>query len=581
VNETGPVLSLIRLIGAAPGPRIIALLSVMVVASLSEGFGIVMLVPLLEQLGSGDGGYAPLRGLQELGLPALSLGWILIIVVTLTGVRALSQYGQSVIAAKLQHDVVDDLRLRCFGGLLHAEWSWLAERKSADHAALLVTNIGRVGNGLNQALMLIASSASLVACLAAAFLLSWQVMAIAIGCGITLLLTTGRQRKRALQIGRDLGLANRSLQGQIQEGLTGIRQAKIFQAEARYYNQMAAVLGVLRSKQMAYAESSAFNRAILQLSGAVLVALLVYAAINWWHLPSAVLLPLVFVFARMVPILGAIQSSYHHWLHAVSALNETRDLLQATDAAKEVPATANLSSAVPLDNALELHKVSYRYGSRQSPALNEISLTIEARTTTVISGPSGAGKSSLADMLMGLIMPQSGEMRIDGSPLSPDLRQRWRSSVAYVQQDAFLFSDTVRNNLLWSRADASEADLQSALATAAATFVDQLPHGIDTRIGDGGVRLSGGERQRIALARALLRKPALLILDEATSALDPENEAVVRRAIAQLHGNMTIILIGHRLAMLDQADQVIELTAGKAVSKTVPRVTAEESERAA
>jgi ATP-binding cassette subfamily C protein len=126
-----------------------------------------------------------------------------------------------------------------------------------------------------------------------------------------------------------------------------------------------------------------------------------------------------------------------------------------------------------------------------------------------------------------------------------------------------LFHESVRDNLLWASPNASEAELNFALTTAAADFVFALPDGLNTIVGDGGVRLSGGERQRIALARALLCAPTLLILDEATSALDPANEAAIRLAIANLRGNMTIILIGHRLAMLDQADQVIELWDGQ------------------
>ncbi len=559
MNQLAPLPALINLIRAAPRRRVFALLAVMMLASLSEGFGIVMLVPLLERLGGGD---TTIAALSWLGAPGLSLGWILLFFFGLTVMRAASQYGQSVLSAKLQHDLVDDLRLRCFGGLLHAEWRWLAERRTADHVALLVTNIGRIGMGLNQALLLIALSASLAACLAAAALLSWQIMVAAVVCGALLLLAFGGQRRRALQIGRDLGLANRALQSRIQEGLTGVRQTKILQAEARHLNHMETVLASLRGKQIAFVESTAIGRGILQIAGAGLLALIVYAAINWWHLSYAILLPLVLVFARMVPILGALQTSYHHWLHAVPALNETHLLLAETKAIREA-ATVGPLGPVRLETALELANVNFRYASRQSLALNDISLTITARTTTAITGPSGAGKSSLADMLMGLIMPDSGALHVDGTQITPELRQPWRASVAYVQQDAFLFDDSIRNNLLWYHPDSSEAELHAALATASAEFVHELPQGIDTVVGDGGVRLSGGERQRIALARALLRKPALLILDEATSALDPANELAIRGAIANLHGDLTIILIGHRLSMIDQADRCIEIRDGQ------------------
>jgi ATP-binding cassette, subfamily C, bacterial len=142
-------------------------------------------------------------------------------------------------------------------------------------------------------------------------------------------------------------------------------------------------------------------------------------------------------------------------------------------------------------------------------------------------------------------------------------RRAWRGAVAYVEQDAFLFHDTIRNNLLFVRPDASEAELKAALSTASASFVFAFADSIDTVVGDRGTRLSGGERQRIALARALLMQPALIILDEATSALDQESESAILAAVVKLRDHMAIVLVGHRRAMLEIADKVVVLEAGR------------------
>jgi ATP-binding cassette subfamily C protein len=185
---------------------------------------------------------------------------------------------------------------------------------------------------------------------------------------------------------------------------------------------------------------------------------------------------------------------------------------------------------------------------------------------TAIVGPSGAGKSTLADLMMGLLAPDEGVVLIDALPLSGKHLHAWRRSVGYVPQENFLFHDTIRTNLQWAKSDATESEMRRALESAAALdFVTALPSGLDTVVGDRGVRLSGGERQRIALARALLRNPNLLLLDEATSSLDSENERRIQQAVERLHGDITVVVIAHRLSTVSRADQVVLLDEGKVV----------------
>jgi ATP-binding cassette subfamily C protein len=233
----------------------------------------------------------------------------------------------------------------------------------------------------------------------------------------------------------------------------------------------------------------------------------------------------------------------------------------------ETPVDEREPAPWPVNEAIVLDTVHLTYEGRDRPALDGVSLRLPARTSTAIVGASGAGKSTLADVLMGLLRPDAGQVSIDGWPLTGTQRHAWRQSVAYVPQEVFLFHDSIRNNLLWGHPEANDDDLRRALERAAAAFVFDLPQGVDTLVGDGGVRLSGGERQRLALARALLRRPSLLILDEATSALDRDNEAQVREAIEHLHGDLTLVVIGHRLATLEHADQVVVMKAGRVAAQ--------------
>jgi ATP-binding cassette subfamily C protein len=198
--------------------------------------------------------------------------------------------------------------------------------------------------------------------------------------------------------------------------------------------------------------------------------------------------------------------------------------------------------------------------------VRDVTFTLDAGATTAIVGPSGSGKSTLADLLMGLLTPSEGRILVDGVTLDGGRLDAWRDQIGYVAQEAFLFHESVRANLLWARPDASEEEIWHALRLASAdAFVRALPHGLDTVVGDRGVLVSGGERQRLSLARALVRRPALLILDEATSSLDSENEARIQQAIDKLHQQMTIVVITHRLSTIRGADTIHVVDRGRLV----------------
>jgi ATP-binding cassette, subfamily C, bacterial len=212
--------------------------------------------------------------------------------------------------------------------------------------------------------------------------------------------------------------------------------------------------------------------------------------------------------------------------------------------------------------------VSFRYDKDdRNFVLDHLELFIRARQTTVILGPSGGGKSTFADLLIGLLTPDLGQVLIDGKPLEGNLLHSWRKSVGYVPQESLLFHETLADNMRWASPESSDEDIWEALRLAAAVdFVKALPEGLKTIVGDRGVRLSGGQRQRIALARALLRKPTLLLLDEATSNLDAENEQRIIQALQELRGTMTVVFISHRQSAVQCADRVVVIEGGRALA---------------
>jgi len=220
---------------------------------------------------------------------------------------------------------------------------------------------------------------------------------------------------------------------------------------------------------------------------------------------------------------------------------------------------------IELMEGISFNNVSFSYTDRMN-TISNLNLNIKKGKITALVGESGSGKSTITDLLLGLQIPNKGLVLIDGVSLSDYKQQSFRNHVGYVPQEPILFHSSVRENLLWSKGSASEKELWDALNVAnAAIFVKDLPEGIDTIVGDRGTRLSGGQRQRIALARALIRKPELLILDEATSSLDNESESLIKQSIDNLSKSTTILIVAHRLSTIKNANQVYVMQGGRII----------------
>jgi len=301
----------------------------------------------------------------------------------------------------------------------------------------------------------------------------------------------------------------------------------------------------------------------VDLGSLALLSGLVLVAVDVLRFEASALLLLLFLFARVVPRLATLQHNLHFLASFMPSVQTVGDLEARCEANAE-PAF-DFTRSLRLRDTLAFESVQFRYSENGPAILSNFDLRIDAGTTVALVGSSGAGKTTAADLMMGLLIPQSGRILVDGVPVTRELMGPWRQSVSYVAQDTFLFHDSIRANLRWAVPDATDEAMQTALSLAAADFVWALPDGLDTIVGDRGVRFSGGERQRIALARALLRQPSLLILDEATSALDGENETRILEAIRRLHGALSIVIITHRLAAVAGADVIHVLEAGSLV----------------
>ncbi len=521
-------------------------------AAFTEGAGFVLLVPLLAALGGAD---MPLG----LALPRWPIEALLGVFVILVAVRAAVEILRRLAVQDLRIAVVDGLRIRAVDAVLGAGWHWSSSLAEGEAEALLISDIERCSYAVELCGTLVRLAASLGALGLAALVISPLAALAGFGLGALALMLLSPMRRRARELGELLSSRHDELHARLGESLRGLRVIKSFGRERAQSRRIAGALGELRAVERGYVLSSALAHAMLQLFGAVLAALGVWAALQVFAMPLAVVLALAALFVRALPLVGELQASAQGWAHAAPALDRA---LAMTERGLQHAEALGAEQAPRLGRVLALQGVGYAYREGQS-ALEHIDLEIAAGTMVALCGPSGAGKSTLADLCAGLTGPDAGAIAVDGVALTEANRIAWRRRVAYVQQEPVLFSGSVKDNLLFVEPEADEAQMMQALEAAHAGFVHSLPDGLDCDLGNAGRALSGGEKQRIALARALMRKPDLIILDEATSALDADSEEAIAAALRELAGKTTVIAIAHRGLLRDMADRIVTLENGR------------------
>lgn len=551
------------------GRRIWGGLALVVATSLLSGGGVMTLLPLLQVVGLEGGGETThgwarviADGLWACGIP-FSLPAILVLLVVLVVAQALLRAWMTRYQTALDTDFSAYLHERFYAALMQARWSFFLRQRTSDISQILAGEMQHIAAGTRQMLMLFGQSGICVIDVAVA-----TIIAPKLTVGVLVLggLVTWGMRpiwRRMLGQGQGHQRDRAALAANVSEFLAGLKVAKSHGRERVHYERYRQTVVRLGRQMVAASGYHARRRALAEIGAAVALCVVLYLALAVFRLPLAELLVLGYVFMRLFNRANSLQIYVQGIVQALPsfvAMETQREaLLVAAEEARCAPV-----QRLTLQRGLRLDAVSFCYPASATPALCELSLDLPARRATAICGQSGAGKSTLADLLLGLLTPTSGQILIDGEPLCGDRLHDWRPSIGYVPQETFLFHDTVRANLQWAAPEAGEVELRAALRAAAAeAFVDQLPQGLDTMLGDRGIRLSGGERQRLALARALLCRPTLLILDEATSALDAQNEKLIQEAIERLQGDITLVIIAHRLSTVRQADQIVVLDHGR------------------
>ncbi|TGP24016.1 MULTISPECIES: ABC transporter ATP-binding protein [unclassified Mesorhizobium] len=551
------------------GQRTLTALVFLILGSLTEGLSILLLIPLLHLIGNADQDFAvrvpgALRWLVPGG--TLSLATVLCLLVALVALQAMFNRFKSLYMARLLYDFVNRVRMNLFESIGKARWSVFTRMRSSDLDHALTGDIDRVQAAAFSLLMLAQTALLLAGYLVVSLFISPVMTSFAILIGVILFVALQPFRARATAYGRVLTASRQEQYRTVSEFLGGIKVAKSLNVEASYFAQLRATLEKMKADNVAYVRNSTIGTALFQVASVIGLSLFIYVALVRFHLSLAEIVVLLLVFMRVAPRFMDMQVQAQQVLINLPAYTAMQALQARFDAERETePGDAAQNARLSLDSGVNIRDVSLAYGDG-NPVVSGITFGLPAGKVTALIGPSGSGKSTIADVLLGLLEPTEGRVLADGVEITAGNRRAWRDQVAYVPQDVFLLHDTIAANLRLAAPQAGDEALWAALRKAhVADFVERLDRRLETVVGDRGARLSGGERQRIALARALLRKPSLLILDEATSALDWQNQSLIAQSIEELRGQMTILTIAHRPSMIAFADWVVAIENGRIV----------------
>jgi ATP-binding cassette subfamily C protein len=532
----------------------------LVLAGLAEGIGISSLLPVIRIAASDSGGGVPgstslERGLASvLGAVGLSATTHTLLTLVLAGVllkAVLLLLANRQVGYAIAH-VATSLRLELIRALLATRWSYYVHKP-----------IGAIANSVAMEAQAAADAylhgttilALLVQCVVFSFvscLVSWQATLAALVAATMITVILNRLVRMSRKAGRRQMSRTRALLTRLTDSLQAVKPLKAMAREPL----IAPVLeGETRRLNQAL-EREVMSRAILEALQDPLImlflAVALYVGLTVMKMPLAEVVILVFLCARIVGDLGKVQKGMQRLAVKESAYWALLDLIREAHAAVEVTSggkSPHFTREIKLSGVSFTHEVQ--------PILRDADMRIPAGSLTVITGPSGAGKTTLVDLIVGLLQPDAGDVRVDGVPLREIAAREWRMQIGYVPQETLMLHQSVAANVTLGDPTVPMADVTAALRAAGASdFVAELPDGIDTVVGERGLRLSGGQRQRLALARALVRKPTLLVLDEATTALDPATERGICETLRALRGAVTLVAICHHGHLVEVADLV-------------------------
>jgi len=542
-------------LGQQASKLLVLAFGLLLLSSFTEGIGILMLVPVVNFM-SDPSQTLPswLEVIPGFNPGLLSLEIVLALFLCLLLVRSTLVYFRERMLTLIRLQATDKLRKKLFEAMLFSDWQQRINSEQHQELEQLTNGVNRVGMATFYILKLATTAIFLIVYSVVSIIIAPIALLIAIVVGGIILLLFRHIFRQAAEFGTGLTNSNKQLYQRVMFFLNGMKTVKACAYEAQQLKSFEMTQKELRDNQLAYQDKTALQQLGFQVITALLLCVLVFVGLEVWQLGVAELVVLIVMFSRMMPMLSDLQSNTQRLLHMLPAYIDIEDAIKKNQQAH----TPNNTHIIQFPRKhLALQGVSFAYQTR-SPLLSNINIEFPLHKITLIKGPSGQGKTTVIDILTSLLTPSAGKVMLDGNPLDASAHHSWRQQVSYLSQEPFLFHASVRDNILWGEC-CTDSEIYSVLSQCCADFVSELPHRLDTMIGDGGIQLSGGQRQRLVLARALVRKRPLLILDEATNALDSETEKEIFITLQRYRNSMTIVLVSHSEQAQAFADKTVLL----------------------
>jgi len=493
--------------------------------------------------------------------------WIASLLVTFTVLKGIAEYFSSFLMAKIGQSAVLALRGQLYEHLLSQSATFFEKHRTNYLVSRLVVSCSAIELAVSSHLRdVLREGVMLVSFLTAAFYFNWRLTlgSLLVAPVIAWLTTNFSRRLRRLA---DVSLeGNKDLTDTSQESLANHVIVKAYSGEAREKFRFMNVAQLIARANLRSAKIAAVSPASIEVIGVIAVIILFYFGlreINAGRMEAPQFFAFLFFLLRSYDPMRKISKQHNEITKAFAAARDVWGILDQDEKLAEKQPAIELA---PLERSITLDHVSFNYRNNKRLILRDIDLEIRKGEMVALVGESGGGKSSLTRLIQRLYDPTEGRILWDGVDLRDAQILSLRRQIALVTQETVLFNDSVKQNIAYGKPEATDAEIAEAARVALADdFIELLPNGFDTRVGERGVLLSGGQRQRIAIARAVLMDAPVLILDEATSALDTESEALVQRALANLMKDRTSVVIAHRLSTIRKADKIVVMEKGRII----------------